>query len=358
MSAGKMIVIVPVPLLDSSETLDIFTVHSLPIPYQSKDLKNNQPSMVATYELQATALAVNRRRTKYVLLSEDEARGCSKPLIPFCSIRSPIFPINLSKLCLIALFTKNSAKIKTNCQTIIRTDFSLPSAEHISNGQWVITTNQNLIFTILCPRGSSEISEIHVKPPVGQLRLPVACGATNDYLTIMPRYSEESTYDLVEPINTFLAEFNSTQVFFWTPVHKAYIRHGSITIPDKLAGMKQFKMNKLVKELESLQQVSDSTSFPVWAIAFIAMGTVILLIVLYALYQGGAFKRLQALVRGAESGADLPREEFEMVPITLEVSGNNLGGVVSKSPSAPKIEAGQLDVGSKVYPNLNTAILS
>ena len=99
-----ILVVVPVPLLDSNDDFEVYRVHSLPIPFNASD--GVMSGSVASYQLEAEAIAVNTQRTNFVLLTQGELEGCSKASIGFCSIRSPVYPISLNRFCITALFTK------------------------------------------------------------------------------------------------------------------------------------------------------------------------------------------------------------------------------------------------------------
>ena len=103
---GKILVVVPVPLLDSNDDFEVYRVHNLPIPFNASD--GMMSGSVASYQLEAEAIAVNTQRTNFVLLTQGELKGCSKASIGFCSIRSPIYPISLNRFCITALFMKNT----------------------------------------------------------------------------------------------------------------------------------------------------------------------------------------------------------------------------------------------------------
>ena len=102
----KIVVVVQVPLLDSNDDFEVYRVHNLPIPFNSND--GVMSGSVASYRLEAGAIAVNTQRTNFVLLTQEELEGCSKASIGFCSIRrSPVYPISLNRFCITALFMKN-----------------------------------------------------------------------------------------------------------------------------------------------------------------------------------------------------------------------------------------------------------
>ena len=68
----NILVVVPVPLLDSNDDFDVYRVHNLPIPSNSSD--GVMSGSVASYRLEAGAIAVNTQRTNFVLLTRKALR--------------------------------------------------------------------------------------------------------------------------------------------------------------------------------------------------------------------------------------------------------------------------------------------
>jgi len=68
----EILVVVPAPLLDSNDDFDVYRVHNLPIPFNSSD--GVMSGSVASYRLEAGAIAVNTQRTNFVLLTRKELR--------------------------------------------------------------------------------------------------------------------------------------------------------------------------------------------------------------------------------------------------------------------------------------------
>ena len=52
-----------------------------------------------------------------MILKADELVHCSTSLLEYCNVKSSIFPINLSKLRVVAIFMKNKDNVKAYCQT-------------------------------------------------------------------------------------------------------------------------------------------------------------------------------------------------------------------------------------------------
>lgn len=72
-----------IPLLDNQGQIAIFKIHNLQIPYNSTEQVYR-----AKYRLESFQVAVNKRRTQFVLLSENEPKYCSDSFRPFCNFES------------------------------------------------------------------------------------------------------------------------------------------------------------------------------------------------------------------------------------------------------------------------------
>ena len=107
----KILIVVSIPLLDLSSTFEVFNVHNLPLPFMNQT-KGITPSiqMTAQLEIEADSIAFVER-TKYILLDKLETQHCSNPWLKFCQIQSPIYPVSLNKLCVVALFLKQDTYI-------------------------------------------------------------------------------------------------------------------------------------------------------------------------------------------------------------------------------------------------------
>ena len=98
-------IVLTIPLLDRKEIYEIYKIHNLPLPKNQKLTSEAKTlNAVAKYDISAEALMINEDRTKYTLLSGKDYYACNKRYMPFCNPKSPIYQINLSKSCVIALF--------------------------------------------------------------------------------------------------------------------------------------------------------------------------------------------------------------------------------------------------------------
>ena len=85
-----------------------------------------------------------------MILEADESVHCSTPPTEYCNFKSSIFPITISKLCVVALFMRNKDNVKAYCQTEVIPNSLLPKATYVFHGIWIITTQAELSFSIVC----------------------------------------------------------------------------------------------------------------------------------------------------------------------------------------------------------------
>ena len=166
LEADTILIVITIPLLDLNGKFEVFKAISIPFPLQIDQTKPSKlPDMVAGYEIEATNFIINRERTKYALLTQKETHYCSDQSTKFCALENAIFPINLSKLCVIALFMKNEDNIKRFCQKVVRLDTTLPTAIHLFQNKWAIASKKELRFSTVCHK-ETESQTLVAKPVV------------------------------------------------------------------------------------------------------------------------------------------------------------------------------------------------
>ena len=88
--------------------------------------------MVAKYDIEYPGLLINKDGNRYTLLSESEIGACSDPIMKYCSPRNAILPVNLNKLCVLALYFKKEEQVNEYCRKIVQTNAILPMGTYFS----------------------------------------------------------------------------------------------------------------------------------------------------------------------------------------------------------------------------------
>ncbi|CAC5398430.1 unnamed protein product [Mytilus coruscus] len=199
---NRIIIIITLPLLDIRDSYAIYKIHNLPVPTKVTDKNSDSSDMVAQYELEAVVIAANQEKTKYMLLSNQEIDRCSNPLVNFCEIKSPVYPVNLSKLCVIALFA-NKENWKTRCTVKVRPNTVLPMATYLTDSMWAVTTINEFRITIRCDDQTSMLTDQIINPPTTIINLKLTCTATSDHLTLLPTYQMENETEILNLVDDF-----------------------------------------------------------------------------------------------------------------------------------------------------------
>ena len=284
---NKILVVINVPLVDRGTQFEVFTVHNMPIPNvliqpkEVSELSLKKRHLVANYDLEAKALAINRQRTNYIMLTDDEAKQCANPLVSFCEFKSPIYPVNWSKFCLIALFMGSDERIKKLCQAKVFVNEILPIAEYISEGLWLITTAERLSFTKTCRENPADSGTFNVEPPMAFVRLNETCSASNNHLTLQPFYRFRSQVSLevgYKLEGDILKGLNFTDIKLWEPINRIIPKVNFSHHYKELPKIEDMKMENLVNEINSLEEVYiQQESF--WKrYKFLIIGAIIVLI--------------------------------------------------------------------------------
>ena len=147
-----------------------------------------------------------------MILEADELVHCSTPLLEYCNVNSSVFPVNLSKLCVVALFMKNKGNVKAYCQTEVILNSLLPKTTYVFDGIWIIAMQVELSFSIVCKNYTKVMLS---KPPISVLSLEMGCSASNDYMTLMSYYHKESTYVISDIHSELLQLNNKSQTNLW-----------------------------------------------------------------------------------------------------------------------------------------------
>ena len=256
---NKILVIIPVPIVDYENTFDVYQIYNLPMPVIRKDETGAQRHMTIQYELESTAIAVNREHTRFTPLSSQELESCSKPIINFCRLHSPTYHVNLNNFCIISLFMKNPAKIENNCQPKVRLDTTLPQAKYMNEGRWALTNNNELAFSIACPHKESHT--IISKPPVSIITLEERCTASNEHL-ILPAFSRSKSSPKSYQ-NLSNIEWKTKNLSIITKLNQALPKHKTITIPKALRNTKEVSLTHLAESLQ-YEQSTTATPTPTW----------------------------------------------------------------------------------------------
>ena len=276
----QVLVIMKVPLVTVGEGMILYRVHNLPltnIKTFDSNWINYDHQMVAQYELEAAAIAINKRRTRYILLSEEETNKCAARLNGLCEFRSPSYPINQSKYCLVALITNDKFNIKKRCRIKVRPNEVLPQARQVSLGVWAVSVAKRLKFTIICDNGGHK--EETIEPPLGIIKQTPGCDYNSNDLKLTAHYEFESLSKIDSHIDRIQRQVSNYSFTLWEPFDDTMNAFNKTWNLQNLEDIEEIKMTKLINELNSVKRIGllENKTIPGWAIALACAVTVVLL---------------------------------------------------------------------------------
>jgi len=124
-------------------------------------------------------------------------------------------------------------KIVKHCVTVIHSKSTSPRAQYLSDGQWIITSQNRQDFTVKCHNTSLSTSIQTTKTPIDIFTLKIGCSAINGYMTLPPFYHFESKYQLNNTLHSFLSKYYVGAIQLWKPIIKAFEPFGQLIIPNK-----------------------------------------------------------------------------------------------------------------------------
>ena len=221
LDGDKIIIVMAIPFLEVNDILEVYEIFNIPLPV-SFDIKGGYDStdLTAQYSLEAHGLMIDKKRTKYALLSSEELAVCGNPMPNYCTQTSPTFPTNLSKLCVINLFPENERKTRKYCKAMVSINTRLPSAYYLFNGKWAVASRTNLTFAIVCHGKTDSTPTITVRAPLDVLHLKQTCIGSNENMLLSPYFDGRSEYNVVNRETEILQLSKISKSLIWAPCKK------------------------------------------------------------------------------------------------------------------------------------------
>ena len=258
---NKIYTIFSVPLINVQKKFTIYKIHNIPFPYLNSSGQTTS-KMVALRDIPQRYIAVNPSRTHYILLTTSDIQTCTHQSLKFCTLNQPIYPIRSSTLCVISLFMNKPSDIQSFCNTIVKTNFDLPYAEYITDGNFIIATRFPVTFTKVCKNTQSTI--LSLKPPIGLLKLERECTAVHDSLTLPAYFYQESKFLLNNPLYDILQNYNATTFNLWRPFHLALPKLNVSYLP-MLNDIPEIHMSHLIQKLDRMDDIPiEKPKKPIW----------------------------------------------------------------------------------------------
>ena len=108
-----LMVILTIPLIDSSLDVNLYKVHNLPMLHPQLEIQ-------AVYELKGAYFAIHICGMYVTLPKETDIKLCLMSQGHLCMLEEPLYPVDKIDWCLYALFINDLTKIETNVNSLLR----------------------------------------------------------------------------------------------------------------------------------------------------------------------------------------------------------------------------------------------
>ena len=328
--ANKLVVLVNLPLLDSSGQLEIYTIVNMPVPYPSTNL-------TAVYALQFQQFGISKDRTEYVILSNEEMLRCGSEELKFCSLNSPVYNVNEKETCEIAMFLRKTDQVRKLCHTKVSTEM-LPLAERLGTENWLLAISKPTRFTLVCENDHGY--EVEVEPPVALLYVPAGCGAVSGEMRLPIYVHGEEEFEVEASDKLLLKMSNWSALDIWQPMQNYSRLLDPINVPAELADIKGVSMSRFVKLLRKVSTAKNTGGLSSSTIVDLISGGVLVIAVVVLAFRQKFLKVIRNITRknsASYSPANCNDIELDRV---VGVGVDRLG---SSDASGGRTEPGKLE---------------
>ena len=143
-----LMVILTVPLIDSSLNVNLYRIHNLPTLH---------PTLEIQYELEGTYFATHMHGMYATIPKETDIKLCMMTQGHLCMFDEPLYPVDKINRCIYALFTNNLYKIKKNCK--VKTSVQNTNMAYSLDGYlWAISSLVTEKLQICCLQQTSVVT--------------------------------------------------------------------------------------------------------------------------------------------------------------------------------------------------------
>ena len=217
-----LMVILTIPLIDSSLDVNLYKVHNLPMLHPQLQIQ-------VMYELEGVYFATHMHGMYATIPKETDIKLCLMSQGHLCMFEEPLYPVDKIDWCLYALFVNDLTKIETNCK--FTTAIWHTNLAHSLDGYlWAISSLATEKLQIRCLHQTSVVT---IKPPLRIIDIGNSCEAFSSTLYI-PAKSELTTTMQSLTCSQFFLHYNLQYVKMSSFVVFREMTFDQLT-PEKLA---------------------------------------------------------------------------------------------------------------------------
>ena len=270
----KIIMLVKIPLVDNQSSLSLYKIYNLPV-YHPKIEKS------VKYNIEGNSIAISSDRKYATIPTDTEFMECTLASGHFCSLRSALYHMYYSNLCLAALFLKNDKLISENCEMSI-SNVTSPEAIYLDEGNWAIATMKPDQMEITCTEQKHVVS---LNPPLSLIKLQPACTAFSSKLKLPPyfrKFSQGFAY-AVKEANLHLDKFEATNFRIWNSLNVSNLTNTQLLDLKKLDSAKSIPVKILKAKIKLIKVIDSGTKTKYWIYIGGGSGSGLLLMVIVCL---------------------------------------------------------------------------
>ena len=192
-----LVILLTIPLTDQSLKMNLYRVHNLPL--MAPDLH-----MTVTYELEGEYLVIGKKGMYVAIPDRESIQICIMSELGLCTMKTALYPADMTEWCLYALFQENDEKIDKYCKYQFRQTNSNYTMS-LGGFMWAISA---VITEKLQIRCLTETHVVDIRPPVEIVYIGNGCEGYSPHLYIPACSTLTSEINIFERGQYFL-KFNA-----------------------------------------------------------------------------------------------------------------------------------------------------
>ena len=163
--------------------------------------------------------------------------------------------MNLARMpsCLGSLFLSDETGIKINCPVRVTDNIQFPIIRHLTKGEWIITTRDELVIHSRCDPENELQTPIIVSPPVQIITLKSGCTGYSDQAALPPYFYKSSNNDQATSYGRF--DIGLTMDHIYELKQSNYTFDFRLTNPEPLSSVvlpetEELDMSHMIEEIK------------------------------------------------------------------------------------------------------------
>ena len=198
-----LMVILTIPLIDTSLDVNLYKVHNLPMLHPQLQIQ-------VEYELEGAYFATHMHGMYTMIPKETDIKLCMMSQGHLCMFKEPLYPVERIEWCLYALFINNLTKIELNCKFVATVRHAnLPHS--LDDYLWAISSLATEKLQIRCLHHTSVMT---IEPPLCIIDIGNRCVAFTPTLYIPTKSKLTTTMQSLTLPILFAIQFTIRQDVF------------------------------------------------------------------------------------------------------------------------------------------------